>query len=157
MKISTRKGLWVSSSFTEKFGNKDIKPTKTVPGFKKLERNMYDHEIKSELGPEECTLEDVAAFLKNPPEGFDDGYSNIFYVAGCVVSVHWYSDYRVWDVNAWALDDDRWRAGFRAFGRNWNSEPLASGSLGPSDSLTLGLSEAIEKVKAAGYVVFKPV
>lgn len=116
MKIETKKGLWVSSSFTAEFGTPDITPAKTVPGFKKLERNMYDHEIKSELGAKECTLEDVAAFLENTPEGCDDGYSNLFYVAGCVVLVDWSSGLRGWDVSTWYLDDGSWVAGNRAFG-----------------------------------------
>lgn len=132
MKIETKQGLWVSSSFTEKFGNKDITPAKTVPGFRKLERNMYDTEIIKELGAQECTLEDVAAFLENPPEGCDDGYWNIFYVSGYVVHVRWRGGDREWFVLAWELDVDYWRAGRRAFSRNSPSEPLAS-----SGSLTL--------------------
>lgn len=132
MKIETKQGLWVSSSFTEKFGNKDITPAKTVPTFKKLERNMYDTEIIKELGAQDCTLEDVAAFLENPPEGCDDGYTNLFYVAGYVVDVYWLGGAREWDVLAWGLDGGRWIAGRRAFSRNSPSESLAS-----SGSLTL--------------------
>jgi hypothetical protein len=132
MKIETRTGLWVSSPFTEKFGNKEIIPAKTVPTFKTLERAMNDSEIKSELGAQECTLEDIAAFLENPPEGTKDGYWNIFYVAGCVVGVDWGSGSREWRVDAWGLGDGRWGAGSRAFSRNWHSEPLKSES-----SLTL--------------------
>lgn len=129
MKITTSKNLWVSDSFTEKFGSEDIKPAKTVPEFKALPRAMTDSEIKKELGAQECTLEDVAAFLKNPPEGCDDGYWNLFYIAGCVVGVGWYSGSREWSVSTWNLDDVRWSAGVRAFG--CNSDPK------PSDSLTL--------------------
>lgn len=93
-----------------------------IPGFKTLERNMSDSEIKSELGAEECTLGDVVAFLDNPPEGTKDGYWNIFYVAGCVVDVHWRSGNREWGVVAWKLDGDYWGAGNRACGRNWSLE-----------------------------------
>lgn len=132
MQIETKQGLWVSSSFTEKFGNKDITPAKTVPAFRKLERNMYYSEIQKKLGVQECTLEDVAAFLENPPEGCDDDYADLFYVAGCVVYVDWYGVGREWSVNAWGLDGDYRRAGVRAFSRNSPSEPLAS-----SGSLTL--------------------
>lgn len=139
MKIETKKGLWVSSSFTEKFGNKDIQPAQTVPAFKKLERNMHDSEIKKEFGMEECTLGDVAAFLKNPPEGCNDGYWNIFYVAGCVVRVGWLSVDRRWGVGSWRLGVGSWSAGSRAFGRNRLSEPLAS-SGASSGSLTLSRS-----------------
>ncbi len=138
MKIITSKGLWVSSSFTERFGSEDITPAKTVPAFATLHRDMYDKEIKSELNVEECTLADVAAFLKNPPEGCDDSYWNIFYVAGYVVRVYWRLDHREWGVRAWSLDDDYWCAGRRAFGCNRPSESLASSESGASlDSLTL--------------------
>lgn len=148
MKITTREGLWVSSSFTEKFGNGEITPAKTVPSFKKLERNMSDHEIKSEFGVQETTLEDVAAFLENPPEGTNDGYWNLFYVAGCVVSVRWGAGRREWDVYAWGLDDDRWRAGYRAFGCNGPSETLESPRAN-FESLTLGeLTKRVEALEA---------
>lgn len=124
--FTTKPGLWVSSSFTDKFFSDEITPAKSVPEFKKLERYMNDSEIQKELGPSECTLEDVAAFLTNPPKGTDDGYWNIFYVAGCVVFVVWNSDGREWYVRAWYLDDDRWYAGSRVFARNWHSVPSAS-------------------------------
>lgn len=143
MKLETRKGLWVSSSFTEKFGTPDITPAATVPPFKTLTRNMSDTEIQDELGAKECTLEDVAAFLDNPPDGTKDRYWNIFYVAGCVVGVCWNSDNREWFVLAWELGVD-WGAGFRAFGCNSTSEPQAS-----SDTQALGLLAArVETIEA---------
>lgn len=150
MKIETRKRLWVSDSFTEKFGNEEITPAKTVPPFKTLEQDMNDHEIKKELGVQESTLEDVAAFLENPPEGTDDGYTNLFYVAGYVVNVCWDDDDHEWNVRAWKLDDDDWDAGLRAFSRNSSSDTLES-----SDTESLGLLEAVEVCKEAGYVVYK--
>lgn len=125
-----------------------------VPGFKTLGRNMYDSEINSELGAEECTLGDVVAFLDNPSEVAKDGYWNIFYVAGCVVLVHWYSGRRKWYVCAWKLGDGHWHAGDRAFGRNWSLETKKE-PLDTLDTLTLGLSEAIRVVKEAGYQVVK--
>lgn len=137
MKIETGKGLGVSSSFIQKFGDKDIKPALTVPAFKTLPRNMYDKEIQSELGAEECTLEDVAAFLKNPPEGCDDGNWNIFYVAGCVVCVIWHSGVRGWLVRAWRLDVGYWNAGSRAFGATATQKLSPDLTLSPSDTLTL--------------------
>lgn len=152
MKIITSKGFWVSSSFTEKFGSKDIKPAKTVPAFRTFERNMYDKEIKSELGAQECTLEDVAAFLKNPPEGTDDGNWNIFYVAGCVVRVYWRSDYREWYVYAWLLGDDYWDAGSRAFGVTAPQNLSPDVALSPSETESLGLptnfTERLEALEA---------
>lgn len=135
MKLQTQTGIWVSRSFTDKFGNKDIKPAKTVPAFKTLTKNMYDSEIKSELGAEECTLEDVAAFLKNPPEGTKDGNWNLFYVAGCVVYVRWDSDDRKWYVFTWELDDDDWLAGDRAFGATATHNLSPDVALSPSDTL----------------------
>lgn len=140
MKIETRPGLWVSEPFTKKFGNKDIKPAKTVPGFKVFTKSMNDSEIKSELGAQECTLADVAAFLEKPPEGTADGNWNLFYVAGCVVNVRWNAGSREWDVDAWELDDNYWFAGNRTFSSNWSSEPLNS-ELKPSDTLSLSLDE----------------
>lgn len=109
MKFTTRYGLYISPSFTSKFGKIDVTPAATVPGFKTLERPMYDHEIKVQLGAEECTLEDVAAFLENPPEGTKGGYANIFYVSGFVVRVRWLGG--EWDVDGWSLDDGSWGAG----------------------------------------------
>jgi hypothetical protein len=159
MKIKTSKRLWVSNSFTEKFGTEDITPAPTVPAFKTLPRNMLDKKIKSELGAQECKLEDVAAFLTNPPEGCDDGNWNIFYVAGCVVFVHWSSGRRRWDVLAWYLDDDRWDVGNRVFSRNWLSEPTPS-ELSPSDALPLetkvdDLTKRVEALEAWRAGVFK--
>lgn len=142
MTIETKKGLWVGSSFTEKFGNKDIEPATTVPAFKKLERDMYDREIKGDLGAEECALEEVAAFLNKPPEGCDDGYWNLFYVAGYVVNVHWSSGGQEWYVLAWELGDSLWYAGDRVFSRNWRSDALES-SGATSDPLTLS-PDAVE-------------
>lgn len=142
MQIETKKGLWVSTSFTKRFGNKDITPAKTVPAFKVLPRDMYDQEIKSEFIVQECTLEDVVAFLENPPKGCNNGYWNIFYVAGCVVDVGWDSDDRKWSVDAWNLDGGHWLAGDRAFGCNSRLEPLAS------DTLTLEhLAARVQKLE----------
>lgn len=150
MKITTRKGLWVSDSFTEKFGSKEIKPSKTIPPFKTLDKISYDKDLIKEVG--ESTLEDVAAFLKNPPKGTKDGNWNIFYVAGCVVDVRWFSARREWSVGSWGLVGVDWFAGDRAFGRNWHSDPqTTSGAI--LESLTLG--KAVEMCKEAGYKVFQ--
>lgn len=143
MKIETRKGLWVSSSFTEKFGNEDITAAKEVPSFKTLPRSMNDAEIRSELGIQECTLEDVAAFLENPPEGIDDGYANLFYVRGLVLSVFWDGDRPGWGVYAYRLDGLRWFEGDRAFSGNLKSDPLPQ----PSESLSLEFSELAARVE----------
>lgn len=142
MKIETRKGLWVSNLFTEKFGNEDITPAKTVPGFKKQGKAAKDSDLLAEVG--ESRLEDVAAFLENPPEGTDDGYSNIFYVAGCLVGVYWGRSGREWDVSTWDLGDGSWSAGRRAFGRNLTSE-----TLNPKDTQDLSsLAARVAKLEA---------
>lgn len=144
MKIITGTGLWVASSFTEKFGSKDVKPAKSAPPFKTLTKSMKDTDIKKEVG--ESTLQDVAAFLENPPEGTKDGYWNIFYVAGCVVRVDWNADFREWHVYAWELGDVRWGAGRRAFGRNCHSDSLASSD--PLDSMSLSLEQRVAALEA---------
>jgi len=140
MKIEANKKLWVSSFFTEKFGNGDITSAKTVPSFKTLTKPMNDAEIKSEPGAQECTLEDVAAFLENPPKTTDDGNWNIFYVAGFAVYVDWSAGSGQWHVYARRLDDDYWSAVYRVFSRNWNSSEL-----GYFESLTARVAK-IEKI-----------
>lgn len=113
MKIETQKGIWVSSSFTGRFGNENIKPSKKVLPFQKLPRAMNDNEIQKELGVQECTLSDVATFLKNPPVDCDDGYFNLFYLPSCVVFVRWSG--AGWSVYAWRRDDFRWYGSRRVF------------------------------------------
>lgn len=144
MKITTRKGLWVSPSFTKRFGSDDVEPAKTVPSFKTLPWAMTDAEIKQELGVGECTLADVTAFLEHPLEGCDDGYANLFYLPDCVVYVRWGHGPREWYVRAWELGDDRWFRGYRAFSSNCPSEPVSSGTV-PLESLAARIA-AIEKV-----------
>lgn len=117
----------MSGRFTELFGNADITPSKSVPPFKTLPRVMNDTEIKQELDVSECTLEDVAAFLENPPKGTDDRNCNLFYLPDCVVHVSWDSDYREWLVVAWELDDDVWLAGLRVFSASKTSDTSSCG------------------------------
>lgn len=139
MKIETRKGIWVSSSFTERFGVPEVTSSETVPSFKTLERYLTDSEVKNELGAGESTLGDVVAFLENPPNGTDDGYWNSFYVAGYVVNVYWSGGYREWYVYAWEPVDGNWNAGSRVFSCNWHSDPkMDSLSLSPSEPLPCG-------------------
>lgn len=137
MKIETSKGLWVSDMFTERFGKKNITAANTVPEFKILARDMTDEEVKSEIGAQDCTLADIAAFIKNPPKGTNDGMANLFYVASCVVIVFWFAGARKWDVSAWK-QGGCWSAGRRVFSRNWHSETKTE-ALSASDTLTLEL------------------
>lgn len=139
MKITTRKGLCVSSSFTENFGTDEITPAKNVPGFKTFGTQMTDEQILNELGVQECTLEDVAAFLEKPPEGTDDGNWNIFYVRGLVVGADWVAGRGYWHVGAWHRDDIAWRAGDRVFSGNFEPQPQTSESL-PSELVINGIT-----------------
>lgn len=163
MKIITQKGVWVSDSFTKIFGSEDVIPSKTIPGFETLNRSMSEKQIKDELGAQECTVEDVAAFLENPPQETNDGYANLFYVAGFVVHVHWSAGRREWRVRAWGFDGRHWDAGRRVFSRNWPSETVHQTT---TDTATTSeehlsaqsletLEDAIQLVKQAGYQVSK--
>ena len=102
---------------------------------------MTDDEIVKEYG--ECEIGDVAAFLKNPPKGTDDGNWNLFYVDRCVVVVYWDAGDRKWSVHAWELDDDYWDAGCRVFVRNSPSDTSPS----ESDTLNLELLERVKKLE----------
>lgn len=89
-----------------------------------LTGNAYDHDIKAEL-PErhEVELWQIAELIetqKNGKEGrlLTNGYTNIFYVAGCAVYVFWHADHRKWNVRGWELDDDDWYADLRVFSCN---------------------------------------
>ena len=148
MKIKTKKGLWVSSSFTERFGSEEVTPSKTIPSFKTLEESMYANEIKNELGTQECTLEDVAVFLEKSLEGTKDGYANIFYVARYVVSARWSGIGRLWRVDAWELGVTRWDAGCRVFSSNWHSVALPSES--PQILKTLDNEVSITEIEYLG-------
>lgn len=151
MKLTTDKGIWFSTTFTDKFGSVDVKPSKKVPSFKTLPRYMTDSEIRREFGAHECTLEDIAAFVTNPPEGTDDGNWNIFYVAGYVVRVYWDAGIQRWCVVAWELGGGAWSAGYRVFSRNWDSGASAP-VLGTSDALKL-ISEIEEELAKFSKVV----
>lgn len=115
MKITTTKDIYVSSSFTERFGNKDITPAKEVLPFQKLSRAMTDDQIEKELSVKKSTLADVAAFLKDPPKGCDDGNWNLFYVDSFVVDVFWGSWGGYWGVSTYERGDGEWYDGVRVF------------------------------------------
>ena len=132
--FKTRKGLWVSDDFQSRVGKK-AKPVNDLPTITltsgDLARNAYDREIKVDpVMPTNHVFESESEFvayldqmISKQPNGekgdlLNNGYWNIFYVAGCVVYVYWYSVYRRWNVNAWSLDDFNWYAGCRAFGCN---------------------------------------
>lgn len=125
-------------------GNFDnwIKPelSEKIPAFNgnlasyKLTKNMYDSEIRSEIGEDQVFTPDEAmaivfTIISKQPNGetgdfLNTGYANILYVRlqnGEVVSmgVSWYSGDREWRLNSNRLDEDgRWLGGGRVFSRS---------------------------------------
>ena len=129
--FKTREGLWVSDEFRSRILSKAgvVSVGAAVGKSYDLTKNAYDREITPELGTtyqfesesELCAY--IAQMIEKQPNGaagelLNNGYANIFYVAGCVVGVYWYGGRRLWRVNAWELGDDYWRAGARVFSRN---------------------------------------
>lgn len=128
--LTTRKGLWVSGDFVSRVRSK-AKPVENLGllslSSHELTKNAYDREITPGLGEnylfdesELCArIDQMISKQPNGEEGdlLNNGYWNLFYVAGCVVSVYWYSDVRRWNVCTWKLDG-YWDAGSRAFSRN---------------------------------------
>ncbi len=135
---------YVSSDFTSRFGQACFEEG-PLGKFQKLGKYMENAEaIEKELKPGKCTLADVYAFLKNPPEGTKDGYYNLFLVDDMVVSVYWHSGFGFWDVGAWGRGR-HWSGGNRVF-----SPGLGSQTLEP-----VSLKLAIEICKENGYQVVK--
>ncbi len=132
--FKTRPGLWVSDEFASRVGSK-AKPVEnlgaiTLSSFG-LAKNAYDKDIKSDSNmPANHVFESESEFvayldqmIQKQSEGkegdlLNNGYWNIFYVAGYVVVVRWSTGYRGWYVYAWCLGVGRWFAGIRVFARN---------------------------------------
>jgi hypothetical protein len=122
--FKTRKGLWVSDDFTSR--TKGIGVCTKSLSLKRfnLVKDAYDREIKSELPQQhEVQLWHIAKLIEAQEGGTDgpllnDGYWNIFYVAGFVVHVSWNGGRREWYVYAWRLDGSRWHARRRVFSSN---------------------------------------
>lgn len=127
----TRTGLWVSDEFRSRILSK-AKPVKklaaAVGKSYDLTQNAYDREITPGL-PEGYSFDEsevcasIATMIQKQPKGeagdlLNNGYANLFYVAGYVVDVYWNADRREWNVHAWELDDAYWNAGHRVFSRN---------------------------------------
>lgn len=129
--FKTRKDLWVSDEFKSRVLSK-AKPVENLDpvtlSSHELTKNTYDRDITPGLGEnyifdesEVCArIEQLVSKQPNGEAGdlLNNGYANLFYVAGYVVDVRWYGDGREWSVRAWELDDDYWSAGSRVFSRN---------------------------------------
>lgn len=129
--FKTRKGLWVSDDFRSRILSR-AKPVENLDPLilvsRELTKNAYDREITPELGEDYVFDESevcarIAAMIDKQPNGIagdllNNGYANLFYVAGFVVRVGWYGGARRWYVHAWRLGDGPWRAGLRAFSCN---------------------------------------
>lgn len=145
-------GFYPLSSFLDRFGDMEMDENDSGPfETKKLPCNMTDKEILAELRPEEVTLGYVAKALMQADS--DEGY--LFYVRDTeqvlwAVGARWVGGY--WGVYASSVErPDDWVAGDRVFSRRF-SGPSTPSTLSPSDTL----ASAIEAVKKAGYVVYKP-
>lgn len=130
---------WVDSDFSKEFGEDELTEGKVLKS-QKLPRGMYDKEIISELGIQECTLGDVLKTIQEATPDIKDGNWNLFYIKGYpshVVSVHW-SDGE-WDVDGWNRGDG-WVGGRRVF---TPATPFESGasSTSPSSPLKLDICE----------------
>jgi hypothetical protein len=141
---------YVSDSFLQEFGNDELTEGKILP-FQKLQKNMYDSEILSELKVQECTLGDVLETIKNAPQELKDGYSNIFYIKGSrVVGVRWGDG--GWRVDGWGRGGG-WLRGRRVFSpATSDAGIIGAGSLG-----SLDLESAIRIVKKSGYKIYKEI
>lgn len=99
----------------------------------KLTKNMYDKEIRAEIGEDDVRTpnEALAIIFSNiakQPNGeagdfLNNGYANIQYVRlknGEVVAVFapWFSDDREWSLDACRLDGSGWREDNRVFARS---------------------------------------
>lgn len=103
----------IDSDFESRVGG-DVEE-KELGSFKVLGEYMENAQaIEDKLNPGKCTLGDVYAFLKNPPEGTKDGRFNLFLVGDYVVSVRWRSFDGAWRVRTWGREDD-WNSENRVF------------------------------------------
>ncbi len=113
--------------------------SETIPSFTgdlasyKLTKNMYDSEIRPEIGEDQVFTPDevvavIFAIISKQPTGetgnFENtGYANIFYVrlkSGEIVAVdaRWDSGGREWDLDSRRLDDSNWGEDNRVFARS---------------------------------------
>lgn len=142
---------FVSSSFTEHFGEMEVEELGVVLQSQTLPRALNDKEIFKELGATECTLGDIIATLDAATDDMKDGKWNLFYVQGTsrVVGVIWSASVRVWSVSGWGRDGSAWGEGLRVF------SPATDARASALSTSSLSLESAIAAVKEAGYKVIK--
>ena len=129
--FQTRTGLWVSDEFRSWILSK-AKPVKklaaAVGKSYDLTQDAYNREITPWL-PKGYALDEsgacarIATMIQKQPNGgagdlLNNGYSNLFYVAGYVVYVIWRAIRREWHIHTWRRGDDRWPVSSRVFSRN---------------------------------------
>lgn len=126
----TRTGLWVSDEFRSRILSRARSVKKlaaTVGKSYDLAQEAYDRKITPKL-PEGHAFDEsevcarIAAMIQKQPKGeagdlLNNGYANLFYVAGCVVHVRWCADDWEWYVSVSELDDGYWYVGPRVFSR----------------------------------------
>lgn len=122
----TRSGLYVTDafkSFVLPKAKTRIPATTSIQSFDLVE-NANDRKLKAELPKNhEVALQHIAEFIKAQEGGtvgplLTDGYWNLFYFAGLVVTVLWSAGDREWHVGAWLFDDVPWLVGRRVFSSN---------------------------------------
>ena len=138
-KIGKNNISYIGSNFKEWFGDMEFKETKPTFTITKLERDMVDKDIFSEIKPNECELGDVLYAIQN--NIIDKKlYGGIFYIkdnAGVLRAVYVRWDGVGWNVHTFSVENPvYWHDGLPVFSRN-------SGTLipSPSDSLTLSSLE----------------
>ena len=126
--FADRVGLWVSSDFRSRVVA-NAKATEVGARYKVVRRdlvkNLTDEKIEAGLPVKHnfdetkvCGL--IAGLIARQPNGeegelLNNGFSNLFYTASCVVSVRWRAGVRWWSVDAWRRYGSGWLAGRRVF------------------------------------------
>ena len=120
MKITKRNFniAYIWSGFKDKFGEPEVKPKKWKAVSVDLLKAMTDQEILKEYKPKEITLDELAYLLESKEGMLINGYANIFYIDGRVVSASWGAGLG-WGVDAGGVSSPNpWGAGDRVFSRN---------------------------------------
>ena len=118
---------YLGYKFKKVFGEMPVElPKKLNIQHRKLEREMNDKEILTELKPEEITLGDLAYALKKL--NHDDWF--LCYIKDVkdtlwTVNAYWDAYYRCWRVSAYQVaGSGRWGVGCQVISRNFGIENL---------------------------------